>query len=223
MRCPFCHNFALATYSPQACKSFKDAEEAKKWLRSWLDAPTEWVHVTGGEPAVSPREVALVAEVAGELGKMLSINSNLMHAKAAELIKSVKARHVAFDIKMPFTLTGLPSSAWRPLAANFVANLKALKGLEMEARIPVAKGLTLKAFEVEGYVKLLRLLRDFNVIIRVQKLIHGKDVKGWSGEWCSKYCNASGEEVFEVAHKVKELTKKPVCVYLPDKRKYELL
>ncbi len=221
LRCPFCHNHALVLGGSDVCREFESEEQLRKWVEKWMGAPTEWVHVTGGEPTMSPHVVGVVVEVARKRGKKVSINSNLMHSRAAELILNRwNADHVAFDVKLPISITGMPKFAYSQLAKTFVENVLRLKeaGIRYEARIPVAREITLKALESPGYKKLLSLLRDWDGTVRIQKLIHNVGgVAGWSDEWCQKYCNASDDEVIDVARRVKEIGGREVAVYLPDK------
>ena len=222
LRCPFCHNHLIASFHPSVCREFESENELRRWLESWMEAPTEWVHVTGGEPTMSPRAVDIIVEAARNHGKNVSINSNLIHSKAAELILGRwRADHVAFDIKIPISMTGMPRFAYKTLASSFVSNLMKIKDAEIpyEARIPVAREITKSALSSPGYRKLLSLLRDWEGVVRVQKLIHGVGgVHGWSDEWCRKHCNAEDDEVIEVAREVAGIVGREVFVYLPDKR-----
>ncbi len=226
LRCPFCHNNALVKYDPSVCNEFESLEEIREYVEPHIEANKDvidLIHLTGGEPTLSPYLIKLLYELSRKYNLRFSINSNLTTPQAGELVINY-GDHVAFDIKLPWSISGRPDKI--EFVQNFVNNIRKIieeKPIEFEARIPVAKQITLRAFENEGTRKLLNLIKQWQEktkgVIRIQPLLNEKyGLNPAVPEWCEIYCNPPEEELIKIGEKLKEWGLENVVIYDPRKK-----
>ncbi len=145
LKCPFCHNWRIA--EGQGCAKYTPKELAQVVFKH-SDPLDDLIHLTGGEPMIWAREVKEFArEIYGF--KPLSINSNctVNGERLIEMIKEGLVMHVATDIKEPYeVMYGYEEETAKVIHERFLRCLSELAkvGVEVELRIPVAKGLTVK-------------------------------------------------------------------------------
>jgi pyruvate formate lyase activating enzyme len=99
LRCPHCHNAALA-FSPQAGPLLAEADVRRfvATRKQWLDG----LVITGGEPTLTPGLVALAVDVAAS-GLPVKVDSNGLRPDVlAELLAGHPDVHLAVDVKAPF-------------------------------------------------------------------------------------------------------------------------
>ena len=151
LRCPYCHNWRIAEWKEECVEI--SPEEFIERLEKWREeAPFSWrmvdcVHVTGGEPLLTPGRVEWFKEVSEEvrkLGKWVSVNSSLtVNPKLIErLLERTDVSHIAFDFKWPFAYqAGLPEGVAEKLFENWKRNVRLVldSGVRTELRIPVSK------------------------------------------------------------------------------------
>ena len=94
-RCPFCHNYALAT---GAAPALMEADELLRFLekrRGLLDG----VAITGGEPCLQPGLPALMRQIRA-LGFLVKLDTNGAHPdRLGEILDAGLADYVAMDVK----------------------------------------------------------------------------------------------------------------------------
>lgn len=99
LRCPHCHNAALA-FAPKP-----GAPLAEKAVRRFVETRRRWLDglvVTGGEPTLTPGMPALVAAIAAS-GLPVKVDSNGLRPDVlATLLASHPDVHLAVDVKAPF-------------------------------------------------------------------------------------------------------------------------
>ncbi|WP_010479463.1 anaerobic ribonucleoside-triphosphate reductase activating protein [Thermococcus zilligii] len=199
LRCPFCHNWRIA----EGLDCFPlDGEKLLGELESSAFL-VDYFHVTGGEPLMQWRELGALLAEAKILGVPVSLNTNLTLVNPLErLLKADLVDHIATDIKAPpVALYGLPEKASEGLWGLFLRGLKAVSeyGLQLELRIPVAKG-----FDAWPWVEeaLRGIDTDFYVVLNPlvgKPLAHPRDEI-----WCSNHCWPS-EEVEALREKLEGL------------------
>ena len=99
LRCPHCHNAALA-FAPKP-----GAPLAEKAVRRFVETRRRWLDglvVTGGEPTLTPGMPALVAAIAAS-GLPVKVDSNGLRPDVlATLLDSHPDIYLAVDVKAPF-------------------------------------------------------------------------------------------------------------------------
>ena len=94
-RCPFCHNFELATGE---AKPVMDDAELLSFLRK-RQGLLDGVAITGGEPCLNPALPDLLAQIR-ELGFQTKLDTNGYHpALLARIVEAGLADYIAMDIK----------------------------------------------------------------------------------------------------------------------------
>ncbi len=226
LRCPFCHNHRLADSDPRICRlvevrSCSDSGECVEEVIKRSVRFIDYVHVTGGEPLIQFKALAEVFRVCREVGVNSSLNSNLtMPDRLEALINEGLVDHVATDLKVPMKeLTGVEDdSLVNELMSSFLKSLKIIaeSGVDLELRIPVAKGLTVKHLpKVLGEVS--EVLKGFKgrAYIIVNPLLGPPVTSPRNTEWCLRHCWPSWNELREVAEQVSKLGFKVFIGRLP--------
>jgi pyruvate formate lyase activating enzyme len=101
LRCPHCHNAALAwrpeNVPPLAAASVRRFVTSRK---NWIDG----LVVTGGEPTLTPGLADFAAELSA-LGTPVKIDSNGMRPDVlAEVLSRAPGAHFSVDVKAPFAM-----------------------------------------------------------------------------------------------------------------------
>ncbi len=100
LRCPHCHNAALA-WTPHAGAAPLTEKAVRRFVtsrRRWLDG----LVITGGEPTLTPGMPGLAAAVAAS-GLPVKVDSNGLRPDVlATLLESHPDIHLAVDVKAPF-------------------------------------------------------------------------------------------------------------------------
>jgi len=197
LRCPYCHNWRLAVDDRDVCKLIdverllNDLEVSAKYV--------DYLHITGGEPLTQYSELAKLLEIVGkEIGLKISLNTNLtLYMPLKKLIENNLVNHVATDLKIPFQMqTGLPQHVAEKLWSLYLESLKLVvdKGIPLELRVPVIRGLDYDK-HVDQVNAVLEVLRNHRYIIIIQPLLNQPVTSPRDVEWCSVYCNPSGEDL----------------------------
>ncbi|ADV65429.1 anaerobic ribonucleoside-triphosphate reductase activating protein [Desulfurococcus mucosus] len=201
LKCPFCHNWRLATGDREVCRPL-DVDR----LLSEVDSSKgfiDYLHVTGGEPLLQYRGLAGLFRRVKEIGVPVSVNTNLtLYKPLKTLVEEGLIDHVATDLKTPFAeLTGTPLSS-STLFKLYVDSLRLVveNEIPLELRIPVAKGLTAGSIEeaVEAVLPVLGKHVDKTTVV-VNPLLTKPLVDPRDLEWCSRHCMPDAPEVETVA------------------------
>lgn len=189
LRCPFCHNWQIASYfhSPEVeCikttgeKFYKGVKKYMNFVGLWKYV--EYVHLTGGEPLITltKDDVRAMVELAEGDGKRVSINSSLLlHPRKTDALQD--AHHVAFDVKVPLPqMTGLGKESLN-LLDFFVENVRKVVdwGIRTEARIPVSTATKIE--EVEAVLNTID--RKFDVIVVFPLINRGANIYPRDPSW----------------------------------------
>ncbi|AFL67104.1 anaerobic ribonucleoside-triphosphate reductase activating protein [Desulfurococcus amylolyticus] len=201
LKCPFCHNWRLASNEGSICKPLDISRllDDLSASKSFID----YLHVTGGEPLLQYTGLSWLFKEAREMDVATSLNSNLtLYMPLKKLVDQGVIDHVATDLKTPFDeLSGL-SDASNILFKQFTESLRLIveKNIPLELRIPVAKNLTIKTLEktLESIMPTLSKHVE-NTVIIVNPLLPKPLTNPRSVEWCDKYCMPSEVELEEVA------------------------
>ena len=95
LRCPFCHNFDLATGAAPALMDDRELLAFLKKRQGLLDG----VAITGGEPCLRPDLMALMREIRA-LGYAVKLDTNGTHPdRLSAILDEGLADYVAMDIK----------------------------------------------------------------------------------------------------------------------------
>lgn len=207
LKCPFCHNWRIATNQPGVCRLvpvseiFEEAYSARFLVN--------YVHLTGGEPLLQHDRVAMLLKGAGEIGLKRSVNSNLTLLKPLEkLLIAELVDHVATDLKVPYReLYGLPESSAKKLWERYVKAIELISSVDvaLELRIPVYRGINIS--HVGEVLKLLQpyLSKLSGLVTLVQPLLGEPVTSPRNPSWCRDRCNPPREELEEVADVVRSL------------------
>ena len=202
LKCPFCHNWKVAEW--QGCFEIP-LEKFREELRD-AKGFVDYLHLTGGEPALQPKLVKELSKISREEGVEFSLNTNCTVPASYELIDL--ADHVATDVKMPFEpLYGVNGNA-KVFFENFrrCLNKLAQSRKPVELRIPVAKGLTMNYLdEIKRMVDIFD--REKTVIV-VNPLVTEPLTDPRDKAWCSEHCykgNMPEEEAKEWERAFKEM------------------
>jgi len=198
LKCPFCHNWKIADNDPTLCKPVKvvDVAEEVEASRFLID----YLHVTGGEPLLQHKNLAVLFEKVKSLGVRCSLNSNLtLPMQLTELLRRGLVDHVATDLKVPpEILYGVPSSASR-LWNNFLESLRIIAdfGIPLELRIPLHKKLTREVIvkyidQVVGKVVAGEAVIVLNPLLR-EPLVNPRDPN-----WCRDNCGVDQKFIEEI-------------------------
>lgn len=208
LRCPFCHNWRLASLDPERCRplDIRRLLEALDSAKAFVD----YLHVTGGEPLLQWRPLMeLLATAKESLGMRTSINTNLT---LVEPLRRMAERgvvdHVATDLKVPpEAMTGLEPRAAAAVWGMFREGLEvvAQHGLRLELRVPVARFTTPDL--VLRYVREVEpaLRKVEGLVIVVQPLLGEPVTEPRSRDWCRLYCNPGPEALDSVAEAFRSL------------------
>ncbi|MEM1830137.1 MAG: radical SAM protein [Desulfurococcaceae archaeon] len=188
--CPFCHNWRIASSDPGICLDVpvsRLVEEVEK-SRRFVD----YVQVTGGEPLLQVKEVAVFLNEVKKMGLKTSLNSNLTLTKELESVIEL-VDHVATDLKIPNYMYGI--SNWYILFERFLDSLRILveKGKEIELRVLVT------SVPINEYVEALKrvgqVIKGYRNMYTVFRRIYGRPVvEPRSDEWCNIFCIRDDEE-----------------------------
>ncbi len=205
-KCPFCHNWKLATSDQNTCY-WALIDEIIDSLRNSKNL-IDYLHVTGGEPLVQYSGLRRLFEKAVEEGIAPSLNTNLSFPhRLEELLNENLVSHVATDLKIPFKeLTGLGDRAY-DCWSRYVESLEVLGNYDVvfELRIVVARNLTLK-YLVNVLNELKPLLTKINRMYCIVNPLTGPPlVDARDPIWCREYCNPDNEELDRVRSVVEEI------------------
>jgi pyruvate formate lyase activating enzyme len=198
LMCPFCHNWRLAERDSKLCKWVEvdevvDVASNSKFL-------VDYFHVTGGEPLIQFKALMELLEKTHKLGLLNSVNSNLtapIHY-LKQLVDSNLVDHVATDLKIPpDELFGLPPRSIGVLWRNYVESLKLVgrRGIPIELRIPLHKGLTFDVFK-RYFSEISSHLVTENVTVVLNQLVGEPFTHPRNPSWCRERCGV-GEEVIK--------------------------
>ncbi len=205
LKCPFCHNWRLASWDKEKCKIL-DIEELIDSLTASKNL-IDYFHVTGGEPLIQWSELYKLLEIVKDLGINNSVNTNLTIVKPLEyMIKKELIDHIATDLKIPpEELFGLPSEAVNILWKLYLQGIKTVDeyGVLLELRIPVAKNIPLKVYS--QYIdEVLNMLKNDRFYVVIQPLLGPPVTTPRDLGWCEKYCNPGDNLLHEVAEIVRD-------------------
>lgn len=205
LKCPFCHNWAVAEADPRVCKEV-DVPTLVEKIREY-SAYIDYVQISGGEPLLYADEVREVfAKIRGD-GPRTSLNSNLTLPGRLATVADL-ADHVATDIKIPQFMYGVDE--WRSVFSSFLESLRLLVELnprvDLELRIPVAR------LPAEYYAEVLEPVGEAigsraRCRVVVQRVYGRPIVVPRSDEWCRTFCIGDAEYAslaFEVKHLAKQ-------------------
>ncbi|WFO76341.1 anaerobic ribonucleoside-triphosphate reductase activating protein [Desulfurococcaceae archaeon MEX13E-LK6-19] len=192
LKCPFCHNWKIATWSKDLCriineeKLLNELESARLFI--------DYLHITGGEPLIQWRNlIEFLRKVKENIGVPISINSNLTLFKPLEkILEKDLVDHIATDIKIPPELLyGFNVDTSMKLWRLFIKSLKlvVLHNIPLELRIPVARNISLRY--MEKYIdEVLSVLGSYdNYYFIIQPLLGHPITSPRDSKWCSEYCN----------------------------------
>ncbi|MEZ0394264.1 MAG: anaerobic ribonucleoside-triphosphate reductase activating protein [Desulfurococcaceae archaeon] len=202
LRCPFCHNWRLATWRAETC-SRMDLDRMLESLEA-SRALVEYFHVTGGEPLVQHAELAkLLALIRRRMPELkISLNTNMtLYGPLVKFLEQGLLDHVATDLKVPpRVMYGHDPKATTILWELFKRSLDVVSknGVALELRVPVAKGVSLETYR-EAAEEVAELLPIERTVVIVQPLLSKPFTEPRDLEWCEQYCNPTNDRLFEVA------------------------
>lgn len=194
-RCPWCQNKELVFGYGKYVK-IEEIEEKIKENLNFVD----YLHITGGEPTLQPKQLFKIFEISKELGLKNSINTNGSNPEIIEkLIEKELINHIALDFKAPI------EKYEKLIGIKFDIN-RILKTLEICNQINFVEIRTtfvpnfLCLDDIIKIVEILKIkLKNFYYVIQQFNPSSTLEILDW------KYLNS--EEVIKIAKKVKEKTK----------------
>ena len=200
LRCPYCHNWKIASNDTSICKQVPIDSVLDPLKRS--SKLVDYLHVTGGEPLLHVKALKELFEAARSLGLRVSVNTNLTLPRELEgLLKEGLVDHVATDLKAPFNVMSGLSGDSGPLWADYLESLRLIRNYEvtLELRVPVARGLTVK--HIAGLLsKVGPLLKGVKrMYCVVNPLVGSPLTEPRDVSWAKNYCDPPDEEVRKVA------------------------
>jgi len=203
LKCPFCHNWRIASNDPAICK-YVDVEYIAEEVLSSKHLVT-YLHVTGGEPLLQWRGlVELFKKTCSEL--LNSINSNLtLYQPLKKLLELGLVHHIALDLKIPpEDLYGVPLNSASRLWTLFLRSLELLKkySVQVELRIPVHRRLTRELLE-SYFSRVSSLLDPDRTVVILNQLLGEPIVNPRNREWRRENCYPSEQLLVELAGIVK--------------------
>ena len=146
----------------------------------------DYLHLTGGEPALQPQLVKTLAQIARDEGVEFSLNTNCTVPAASELIDL--ADHVATDVKVPYTvLYGVNGNA-KAFHDSFIKCMKKLarSGKPVELRVPVARGLTTN--HISEVKEVIGMFNPEKTVVVINPLVTEPLTNPRDKKWCEKHC-----------------------------------
>lgn len=206
LKCPFCHNWLIATADPRYCE-LVEIDRVIEWVRE-SSMLVDYFHVTGGEPLLQVDALLSLYSETRRMGLRNSVNTNAtLPSELEKLLRTGVVEHVALDLKIPFEeLTGM-GNAWRSYWDRFKISLKILGDYDVvvELRIPVARELTRKYLDryLDEIASSLKRINRLYVV--VNPLIGEPLVNPRDREWSRKYCFPRDEELASVRDSIEAI------------------
>ena len=201
LKCPFCHNWKLA--ESIECKKI-DIEDILRALEDNLFL-VDYLHITGGEPLLQWKNLAILLEKVRDLNGKISLNTNFtLYSPLKYMLDKNLVDHLATDLKVPPNeLYGVNN--WKQLWAQYLKSLELVKeyDVELELRIPVSKEFSKE--EISKYLdEALGKLDGAKYYVILNPLLDYPVVNPRDREWCKKHCSPSKEDINFFKEKLKE-------------------
>ncbi|MCD6489084.1 MAG: anaerobic ribonucleoside-triphosphate reductase activating protein [Desulfurococcales archaeon] len=198
LKCPFCHNWKLATWSKDRCVRLNINLLFEELSRSTY--LVDYLHVTGGEPLIQWRNLAsFFKKVKENISTKISLNTNLtLYKPLAHMLSENLLDHIATDIKSPPQLLyGHDPNISLKLWLFFLDSLSLIAeyDIDLELRIPVIKNINLDIFKKNISDVLKRLEKHNSFYIVIQPLLGPPVTDPRDYMWCNKYCNPERTEL----------------------------
>jgi len=215
LKCPFCHNWHLATNDPLYCHPL-DVDEIVKRVDA-TKTLIDYLHITGGEPIVQYKTLKYLLERIRGLYVKISINTNLtLLNPLKKILEKHLVDHIATDLKAPHRiLYGYDENTSDKLWELFLEGLGLVKkyGIPLELRIPVPRKLVRMDEYLEDLSKALSRIKDHRgTYIIVQPLLGLPITDPRNKDWCNEFCDPEWRELEYVAEYVKNVTNLQVII-----------
>ena len=192
LKCPFCHNWKLA--ESIGCKRI-EIDDILRELEDNLFL-VDYLHITGGEPLLQWKNLALLLEEVRELDGKVSLNTNFtLYSPLKYMLDNDLVDHLATDLKIPPSkLYGVAN--WKQLWEQYLKSLELLRdySIILELRIPIARGFSKE--EMSKYLEeALRRLEGVNFYVILNPLLGYPIVNPRDKEWCKGHCSPKEEDI----------------------------
>lgn len=209
LKCPFCHNWRLATNDKSMCKPL-NIELLIDELFSSISF-IDYLHITGGEPLVQYRALEeFLQYIKNGVDVKISLNTNLTLFKPFKrLLEKELLDHVATDLKIPFKeLIGYNTDIANTLWRQYLKSLRLIVdyNIPLELRIPVSYLLIKMLDHLVELREVLNILNHYSkYYVIIEPLLGEPITTPRSNDWCKKYCNPSQNELIRIKNRLIEL------------------